>query len=238
MKQRNKKDRSTVYPVKIKDWPEDDRPREKLLKHGPSVLSDAELMALLIGSGIDGVTAVDLAKKLLVDQGSLISLASADISRMTKLKGIGPACAARLMAAFEVGRRIEMGKDSKKSKMRTPLDFVKRYSPEFRGMKQEVFKVILLNNGNRVIRDVLITKGILNASLVHPREIFKAAVDHLAAGIVLIHNHPSGETTPSQEDRNVTAQLVEAGKTMGIPVIDHLILAGNQYYSFAEEGFV
>lgn len=233
-----KKNRSTVYPVRIKDWPADDRPREKLLKHGPAVLSDAELIALLIGSGTDGVTALDLAKKLLVEQGSLASLGSSGIPHIIRLKGIGPACAARLMSAFEVGRRIEMGREAEKIKMQSPLDIVKKYAPEFRGMKQEVFKVILLDNGNHIIRDVLVTKGILNASLVHPREIFKAAVDHTAAGIVLIHNHPSGETIPSQEDRNVTSQMVDAGKLLGIPVVDHLILAGDRYYSFAEEGTI
>jgi DNA repair protein RadC len=197
MRQSEKKNSIPVYPSKIKEWPADDRPREKLLRHGPSVLTDAELIALLIGSGTDGVTAVDLAKKLLIEHDNLRSLATAGMIQMMRIKGIGPACAARLAAAFEMGRRIESGRQLKKIKIRTPFDIAQKFIPEFRGIKQEIFKVVLLDNGNHVIKDILITQGTLNASLVHPREIFKAAVEYTAAGIVLIHNHPSGETAPS-----------------------------------------
>ena len=234
----SQKEKLSIYPSKIKEWPADDRPREKLLKHGPTVLTDAELMALLIGSGTGGMTAVDLAKKLLMEHDDLNTLASAGIVPIMRLKGIGPACAARLAAAFEMGRRVESGKQPKKIKVRAPLDIARKFIPEFRGIKKELFKVVLLDNGNHIIRDVLITQGTLNASIVHPREIFKAAVDYTAAGIILMHNHPSGETTPSQEDRRVTEQLIEAGKVIGIPVLDHIIIADNQYYSFAQTGLI
>ena len=234
----NKVKETSFYHTKIKEWPEEERPREKLLKFGPQVLSDAELLALLIGSGTGGVTAVDLAKRLLVEYACLSTLASHGIAELTRMKGIGPACAARILAAFELGRRIEMGSERKNVKVNSPEDVVRFSLPEFRGLKKEVFKAILLDSGNRVIRDVTISQGTLNASVVHPREVFKAAVDYLAAGIILIHNHPSGEPVPSKEDRKVTSQLVKSGEVLGIPVLDHLIIAGRRYFSFVKEGML
>lgn len=229
---------ASFYHTKIKEWPEEERPREKLLKNGPQVLSDAELLALLIGSGTDSVTAVDLARRLLVEYQNLTVLASKGIAEFIRMKGIGPACGARMLAAFEVGRRIEVGKKKKVIKIDSPKDIVRFYLPMSRNLKQEVFQVVLLDSGNKVIRDVKISHGTLNASLVHPREVFKAAVDYLAAGIILLHNHPSGDPNPSGEDRKITSQLTKAGEVMGIPVLDHIILAGDGYFSFANEGLL
>jgi DNA repair protein RadC len=228
----------TEYHPKIKDWPEPERPREKLLKMGPGFLTDAELIALLIGSGTNGITAIDVAKKLLVDNHQLTGLSKCNYREIVRLKGIGRARAAVLMAAFEIGRRIESQVHEEKKKVSAPDDIVRFLQPAFRALKQEVFKVILLDSGNRIIRDIDITRGTLNASLVHPREVFKTAVDHLAAGVILVHNHPSGETQPSVQDKEITRQLVEAGQIMGIPVLDHLIITQNGYYSFAGEGLI
>lgn len=224
--------------MKIKDWPADERPREKLLKSGARFLSDAELLALLIGSGTGGATAVDVAKKLLIEYGGLAALASKNVQEFSRMKGIGPARSAKIAAVFEIGRRAASGHDTKGMKIQSPEDIVRMYGPLLRDLKNEVFKVVLLDNANRILRDEQVSQGILNASLVHPREVFKPAVDYVAAGVVLVHNHPSGEAAPSFEDRNMTAQLVRAGEVMGIPVLDHVILAGDVYYSFAKEGLL
>ena len=229
---------ATVYHPKIKDWPEEERPREKLMKHGPALLTDAELVALLIGSGSGGVTAVDVAKRLILDYYSLAELAECNLAELCRMKGIGFARGARLMAAFEIGRRIECCQSGHEMKINTPKDVAGFYQPALRTIKQEIFKVILLDSGNRIIRDIDITKGTLNASLVHPREVFKAAVDHLAAGVILLHNHPSGEAYPSSQDKAMTEQLVQAGRVLGIPVMDHLIIAKTNFFSFANEGLI
>jgi len=229
---------TSFYHTKIKEWPEEERPREKLLKFGVHVLSDAELLALLIGSGTKNVTAVDLAKRLLVENKNLTALASKEVRELVRLKGIGPACGARLLAAFEIGRRIEAGGLSKRVKVNGPEDVVKYYLPQFKGFKKEIFRAILLDSGNKIIHDVTISQGTLNASIVHPREVFKAAVDYLAAGIILLHNHPSGESAPSNDDRKVTSQMINAGAMMGIPILDHIVLAGDRYFSFAKEGLL
>ncbi len=228
----------TFYHTKIKEWPEDERPREKLIREGPSVLTDAELLALLVESGTGGVTAVDVAKRLLVEHRSIAELASKGLAELTRMKGIGPARGAKILAAFEIGRRVESDPGPKKIRITAPEDVAKVYSPSFRGVKKEFFKTILLDGKNQIIRDVTVSQGTLNASLVHPREVFKTAVDHLAAGIILMHNHPSGEASPSQEDRRVTEQILKASEIMGIPVLDHIIIAGNQFYSFAQEGLI
>jgi DNA repair protein RadC len=229
---------TAFYHPKIKDWPEDERPREKLLKSGPQALSDAELVALLVGSGSGGVTAVDVAKKLVQENGGLTALAAKGVPEMTRMKGIGPARGARILAAFEIGRRAACRPGPAKFKVRSPEDVVMRFGPALRSARQEVFKVILLDGGQRMIRDSTVSKGTLNASLVHPREVFKTAVDELAASVILMHNHPSGEPAPSAEDRSITLQMTEAGRLMGIPVLDHVIIAGNGFFSFAKEGLI
>jgi len=226
-----------MYHARITEWPESERPREKLLSRGAHTLSDAELLALLIGSGTGGVTAVDVAKKMLIDHRDLARLAGISAQELIRLKGIGPARGARILAAFEMGRRMDTVSVQTRFKVTTPEDLARIYLPKFRDLRQEHFTVILLDSGNRIIRDVCISQGTLTASLVHPREVFKPAVDYLAAGIILAHNHPSGESRPSEEDKKITQQLYEAGMMMGIPVLDHFIFARNQYYSFASHGF-
>jgi len=228
----------SAYHRKIKDWPKSERPRERLLDHGPARLSDAELLALLIGSGAGGATAVDIAKTLLSEHGSLWGLASKNIQEYSRMKGIGPARASKIAAAFEIGRRAAAAGEPQGAKIRGPEDIARLFSSRYRDLKREVFTVVLLDGANRIIRDESVSQGVLNASVVAPREVFKPAVDHGAAGVILVHNHPSRETAPSGEDRGVTGQLVRAGEIMGIPVLDHVILAGGGYFSFAKEGLL
>ena len=226
------------YRTRIKEWPAEERPREKMLRFGSSSLSDAELLALLIGSGTGGATAVDIAKHFLVKHRHLNAVAGQTVHELARLKGIGPARASRIAAAFEIGRRVEAGGDYEGRKIRAPEDLVRYYGPRFRDLKQEIFSVVLLDSGQHILRDVQISSGTLNASLVHPREVFKPAIDHVAAGIVLIHNHPSGVASPSDEDRRITMQIKQAGDIVDIPVLDHIILAKNRFYSFAKEGLL
>jgi DNA repair protein RadC len=229
---------TAYYHPKIKDWPEDERPREKLLKSGCQALTDAELVALLVGSGTGGVTAVDVAMKLVQEHGGLAGLASKGVPELVRMKGVGRARGARILAAFEIGRRNAAAPQVRENKFKSPEDVVQRLGPALRDARQEVFKVLLLDSGHRMIRDATVSQGTLTASLVHPREVFKAAVDHLAASVILVHNHPSGEPAPSAEDRSITRQMTEAGRLMGIPVLDHVIIAAGGFFSFAREGLI
>lgn len=229
---------NTTYRIRIKDWPLHERPRERLIQFGPGPLSDAELLALLIGSGTGGASAVDLAKILLTEIGPFSVLCNKTVSELSRVKGIGRATAARIVAAFEVGRRTIERPRERKEKISTPEDVVTFFSPSLRDARREIFKVILLDGANRIIRDYTVSEGTLNSSVVHPREVFKPAVDELASAVILVHNHPSGTPSPSPEDKAVTQQMVDAGRCMGIPVLDHIIIAGNEYYSFAREGLI
>ncbi len=233
-----KKAKHSPARLKIKDWPEGERPREKMIKNGPGALSDGELLALLIGSGTNGCTAVDVAKMLIAGADGLSALASRNVHEFGRMKGIGPARAARIAAAFEIGRRAASSGDRKGARMAHPEDVARMYGPLVKDLATEEFRVLLLDGANRVVCGERVSQGILNASLAHPREVFKFAVDHRAAGVILLHNHPSGEAAPSAEDRRITEQLRRAGEDLGIPVLDHVIVAGNGYFSFAKEGLL
>lgn len=229
----------TAYHGTITEWPEDERPREKLMKVGADHLSDAELLAIILGGGTRYVTAVDLAKTMLMKSQGLSNLASSTIGDLKAFNGIGNAKSVTLMATFELARRLEAERKSrKKVSVRSPRDIAAMYIPLMQNLKQEEFRIIILNNSNYVERDVLISKGHLTASLVHPREVFKTAVAESAAGIILLHNHPSGNPSPSPDDINITKKLVDAGKVMGIPVHDHIIVAGDEYTSFVNKGLL
>lgn len=226
------------YHATIKEWPKDDRPREKLLSRGAAALSDAELLALIIGSGSGNVTAVDLAKRLIADYKNLVELSRLSVDELSRHRGLGKARSAEIVAAFEIGRRLARSRDSSKIVIKGPADVASYMQPQLAHLKREVFEVLLLNSANVVQKQVRISEGNLNASIVHPREVFKAAIDGLAAGIILVHNHPSGNPEPSGEDKRITRQLVDSGKVVGIPVHDHIIIAGSQYTSFAERGLL
>lgn len=220
----------------IKQWPPDERPREKLLNHGAKVLSDSELLAILLGSGHGADNAVDLARRILTDSGSLRRAASKNPEELIRIKGIGRAKAVALVAAFELGRRVQGETMEEVAIIRSPGDVAAVMIPRLRDASCEKFHVLILDSKNGLIRNVELTSGTLNASLVHPREVFKTAIDHRAASVIVVHNHPSGNKEPSREDLEITRQLAETGKIVGIPLHDHIIIAGNDYTSLAERG--
>jgi len=213
---------------KITRWPKKERPRERLLQHGPQPLTEAELLGILIGKGTRKKTAIDLARELLDQYESLQKLFSRSPSELMKIKGIGSAKAATLSAAFELVRRIQSQKNIATASFRRSSDVANHCIPLMRDLRKEVFKVLLLNRANRLIKEVTISEGTLEASLVHPRDVFREALLEPAAGVILIHNHPSGNPSPSEEDLQITKQLVEAGRLLGIKVYDHIILAGEK----------
>jgi len=228
----------SLYHTTIPEWPKDERPREKLMKHGTSVLSDAELLAILIRAGTGKITAVDLAKTLLKEFHTLDKLASRPFQELKKFKGLGNAKSLTLVAAFELGRRAATASKKEKCRITSPEDVVQYYQPLFRDTKHEVFMVVLLDSANHLLGEEKISEGTLNSSLAHPREVFRRAIIEPAASIILLHNHPSGNPEPSAEDLQITRQIVEAGKIIGIPVNDHIILAVNSFTSFAERGLL
>jgi DNA repair protein RadC len=228
----------TESAYKITRWPAKERPRERLLQQGSQHLSEAELLGILIGKGMRRKTAVDLARELLDRFESLQNLFSRSPSELKKVKGIGPAKAAVLCAAFELARRIQSNPKGDKASFRRASDVAGHYLPLMRDFRKEIFTVLLLNRANRLIKEVIISEGTLDASIVHPRDVFRDALLEPAAGIILMHNHPSGNPSPSEEDLRITKQLVDAGRLLGIKVYDHIILAGGNYRSFADEGLI
>jgi DNA repair protein RadC len=223
---------------KIPRWPKNERPRERLLQDGPQHLTEAELLGILLGKGIRKKTAIDLARELLDRYESLQKLFSRSPSELMTVKGIGSAKAAILSAAFELVRRIQSRKGADRPLFKRSSDVAGHYLPLMRDLRKEVFKVLLLNRANRFIKEAFISEGTLDASVVHPRDVFREALLEPAAGIILIHNHPSGNPSPSDEDLRITKQLVEAGRLLGIKVYDHIILAGESYRSLADEGLI
>ncbi len=228
----------SFYHTKIPDWPEGDRPREKLMQLGPAHLSDSELLAILIRTGTPRQTAVDLAKTIVTRYGSLRELSSMDYKEFFRIKGIGPAKAVTLIAAFELGRRLASLPIAQKLKVTDPEVVYHRYEPLLSHLKKEQFMILILNSANTLLREVRISEGTLNASLVHPREVFKEAILESAASIILLHNHPSGEVEPSREDKAITRRLREAGTLLDIPVLDHIIIGYRTYFSFREAGLI
>lgn len=234
--------RESHYHTAISAWPVRERPREKLLDLGSGALSDAELLAILLrtgsGSRAQRITAMDLAKALLLEFGSLRALASRQVLEYTSLVGMGEAKAIALAAAFEIGRRMAAERREAKITIHGPEDVVSRFGPHLRDLKFEIFSALLLDSANHLMRDVEVSRGILNSSLAHPREVFCRAITERAAAVILLHNHPSGHPEPSVEDIHITKQITEAGRIIGIPVHDHIIIAGESYTSFVERGLM
>jgi DNA repair protein RadC len=225
---------------KIKDWPEDERPREKLLNRGPEVLSDAELLALVLrtGDAVSKTSAVDHARLLLTRFGSLRELARASIAELCQIKGIGPAKTAELQAVFELARRFSTEALRPGERYTCSEDVFRHYHERLRDRKKEVFLTLLLDSKNQVIREVKISEGSLTASIVHPREVFAPVVRESAAAVLFVHNHPSGDPTPSREDIEITSRLKEAGDLMGVRVLDHIIIGNGKYMSFVDRGLM
>jgi DNA repair protein RadC len=220
----------------VKELPFDDRPREKLLLRGAQNLSDAELVAILLRTGKKGKSVVEISRELINSERNLAVLATRSVESLTKISGIGKDKAATLAAAFELSRRIlSQPKWLFNKKITSPQDIGDIFIPILRDEVKEKFLVVCLNSSNKIIKQETISVGNLNSSVVHPREIFKVAIDNNSASIILIHNHPSGNPEPSNEDIRITKKLVESGKILDIPVFDHLIIAGETYTSFVEK---
>lgn len=223
----------------MKELPPADRPREKMINNGASVLTDSELLAILIGSGTKEKSALDIARDLTVEGGMLRNLATArDVKELAKMKGLGLAKAATIIAALELGRRVALAEPQSRDSITSPEDGVALLMPRLRYETKEHFLVVLLNSKNKVLQIEQISEGSLNSSVVHPREVFMPAVLHHAAAILAAHNHPSGDPTPSKEDKDLTKTLAEAGKYMGIPVLDHIIIGDASYFSFKEHSYL
>lgn len=216
----------------------EDWPREKLFRHGPHVLSNAELLALLLGTGAKERTSVEVASRMLATVASIRELAAQEVRDFTRMDGIGPGKAARLAAAFEFGRRLPRIPREAAAAFRSPADVFGEYAPIMSDLRREVFRVVLLNTGHVRISDFVASEGGIASSIVEPRLIFRRAILEHAAAVICIHNHPSGNPEPSREDVAVTRQLVRAGAHLGIPLRDHVIIAGDTYTSLAERGLV
>jgi DNA repair protein RadC len=226
------------YSVTIHEMREEDRPRERLIHYGPSALSNAELVAILLRTGNAQVSALGLAELLLRDCGGLKGLMTADLNTLQQVKGIGQAKSVEIAATAELGRRLAKFTPFESVIIRKPEDAVGVLQSDLRDERQEVFKALLLDTKNKVIKNVEISRGTLDSSLVHPREVFAPAVSAIAASIIVAHNHPSGDPTPSSEDIQVTSRLVEAGRILGIDVLDHLVIGHNRWVSLKERGLM
>ncbi len=226
-------------PLSIKDWAEADKPREKMLLKGNEALSDAELIAILIRIGSGGLSAVDLAKQILGSYNNdLNELGRLSIKDLMKFKGIAEAKAITILAALELGRRRQMTQVKEKPKITCSQDAYNCIYPVMEDLNHEVFKILLLNRNNRVTKIETISIGGVAGTVVDPKIIFKKALDEQASSIILTHNHPSGNLKPSQQDITVTKKLVEAGKTLEINILDHLIISDQGFFSFLDEGLL
>ncbi len=223
----------------IREMLPEERPRERLMAHGPEALTITELLAILIGSGRKDHSALDIARELTGDLMKDARLArTQDVRELTRIPGIGPAKAAVILAALELGRRLAEAESQPFQTIHCPEDGAMLVMPRLRYETHEHFLVMLLNSKGKVTGIEPVSEGSLNASVVHPREAFAPALLHHAAAILAVHNHPSGDPTPSREDRELTKTLWETGKVMGIPLVDHLIIGDGIYYSFKEHGLM
>ncbi len=228
-----------AFKSRITDWPLTERPREKLLQFGPESISDAELIAILLGQGTPQLNAVELAKLLLRAFGSLEALSNASLAELQQVKGIGQAKAVALMAAFQLYRNLQKEMAERDLLVfNEPQKVAKAYQPVLGHLKQETFYVVLLDKQLRRIRDFPVTRGTLDASLVSPREVFHPAIKFMAKGVLVLHNHPSGNVRPSQADIEITRRLQKSGEILDIPLYDHLIITFDGYYSFKENGLM
>ncbi|MDF2038789.1 DNA repair protein RadC [Cytobacillus oceanisediminis] len=222
----------------IKDFPQDERPRERFVQNGPQSLSNHELIAILLRTGTKDESVLQLANRLLTHFEGLRLLKDASLDEITAIKGIGSAKAIQLLSAVEIGRRISNLTYDDRYIIRSPEDGANYVMHEMRFLSQEHFVCLYLNTKNQVLHKQTIFIGSLNASIVHPREVFKEAFRRSAASIICIHNHPSGDPTPSREDIEVTKRLAESGKIIGIDVLDHLIIGENKFVSLKEKGYL
>lgn len=227
------------FSYTIKDLPEDERPREKLYKYGSKALSNTELLAIIIRTGNRENTAIELSQKLLAGKKEGISfLTDTSLQEIMKVKGIGECKAAQVLAAVELGKRVMLSTHKDKTKITSPTDIVDLLMLDMTHLKKEHFKIVMLDTKNQVIGIEDISVGSLNSSIVHPREVFKEAIAKSSASIILVHNHPSGDPTPSKEDIAITRRLIEGGDILGVKVLDHIIIGNNKYISLKEKDII
>ena len=222
--------------MKIKDLPEQNRPRERFLKHGPEALSDSELFAIILRTGSPNENVVDMSNRL-IREYNLNKLFECSLKELQEIKGISPSKAMQILAMAELGKRYNQLKQTENKdqrKVSCAKDVFDYFHERLKDKKQEYFYVLMLNSQNNIIGEHLISKGILDASILHPREVFKPAIKDSASKIILVHNHPSGDPNPSQEDLDITAKIIKAGEDIGIKVLDHIIIGRNDHWNWKE----
>jgi DNA repair protein RadC len=225
--------------LSIRELPRTERPRERLIDLGAASLSSAELLAILLGSGGAGRSALQVGQSVLAEAGGALRwIARQPVAALTTVSGVGLARAVTIHASLELGRRMAAEGRQDGSPVRSPRDVVEYFAPRMEDLPVEEFHVAVLDAQHRLERDITVTRGILNSSLVHPREVFREAIAERAAAVILVHNHPSGDPAPSADDKVVTEQLVAAGQVLDIPVHDHVIIGRGRYTSFAEAGLL
>lgn len=222
----------------IKDWPEGERPRERLLKDGAHSLSAAQLLAIILRTGGGGRSALDLAIEVLNTFGDLKKIEMASLREFISIKGMGNAKVAQLKAAFELGRRLAEEPFKRGPAFSSGHDVYSYYHGRFKNLKKEVFYCVMLDAKNRILKDCKVSEGTLTNSLIHPREAFKDAIKESSASVIFVHNHPSGDSNPSREDILITERLVNVGDLIGIKVLDHIIVGDGKYTSMREKGYI
>ncbi|UCB56860.1 MAG: DNA repair protein RadC [Candidatus Omnitrophota bacterium] len=226
----------TACAKSIKNWPEDDRPREKLFKSGEHTLSNTELLAILLRSGVKGQSAIDLSRKILSKFKTLRNMSHTDIRDWKEFKGLGQAKIAQIRAAMELGRRFSTENTQPKGKVKSSKDIADLFMGRMRDLKKEVFKILLLDNRNQIIETIELAEGTVNQANPIVREIMSKALQNFASALACVHNHPTGDCTPSKEDREFTRGLCQASNIMQMKVVDHIIIGDNTYFSFVDRG--
>jgi DNA repair protein RadC len=224
------------YRISVKELPVSERPRERLRQFGPEVLTNAELLAVILNTGTRNESVLDLAQRLLVSYGGLVGLARADLAALQRFHGLGEAKAAKLKAALELGRRLALAQPDERPVVRTPEDVFALAGAEMALLEQEQLRVLLLDTRNRVLRTVTVAQGHVNGAQVRIAELFREAVRANAPALVLLHNHPSGDPTPSRADVELTQSAVQAGRLLGIDVVDHLVVGQGRFCSLRRLG--
>jgi DNA repair protein RadC len=227
---------SERYSLAIRDLPAQERPRERLLRHGAEALSTAELLAILLRTGTRSESALGLAERIVATLGGLKDVADATVEQLSQVKGVGPVKAVEIRAAIELGRRASALSPEVRPVIRSPADVGELVMSELRHAAREHFKALLLDSKNQVLRVVTVSVGSLNESIVHPRELYREAIRHSAAAVIVAHNHPSGDPAPSPEDVEVTRRLHDAGRLLGIDLLDHVIIGDGRWVSLKERG--
>lgn len=225
------------YKIRIIDMKKEERPRERLIKNGPSALSDSELLAIILRTGSRKENVINLSHRLLKEY-NIKQLSQINIAQLMNVHGIKESKAAQIAACFEIARRLESFKEVEKPRVSSPEDVYRLIYPRVREQKKEMFIELCLDTKNRIIREDTISVGSLNANVVHPREVFKLALAVSAASIIVVHNHPSGDPTPSREDIEITKKIAQTGDIMGITVLDHVIIGDGRHFSMKEAGHI